>query len=655
MLAFVLSVDERPNEIENLGFFSYNDIKIFDKSLSDYQVACLEFGEKIEKINVKNSDILTVKKYIEQSDEDYSVFFYENSFFDFSVTDLIKNLNKSIGFVGHFYECDYKFVFSIIDNDKFKLCLMNKHSLNSVKELLKSCCLVIKPTFYHTFLDTYYSYKKLHFDVLNGKTNVLLPSVAGGIHTYGNLPKGDYTIIPPVYISENSQIEQGSVIGPCTVVTKNTLIAKNSRISKGILCENSYISEDCIIENSICGKNSSVKRGAAILNNCVIGFDSLIGDGMFIENRAVVLPEIQAYSFINEIKNDIKLNSEKICFSNLDVVSACKLGACFGNVFKSPSVCVASDDNNYCKTVKLAFISGLCSSGCDCFDIGSSFLSKLFYTALFCQLNFCFYFSINKNTVFLEIYNENCEKLNVVSLYNLLFIYRKQKKEFIAFKDVKKVKQIRGISKVYLRDLKNLLPAGILNEYKILSDCLTIDRLLKQLLKTNKITNNSMLNIEFFIDISDNKLSLVNKNKSFCHDDLLNAVEFLKLYENTDSLISKLYKKDALVLLLMIISYVDISTENLHNFLKNLEKMRTVEREYVYKDSIGKFLNNFLFNKKIEYKNGNVCIMNIADNWLLKLNPSAKKIKLITKFSDAAASEELFKDLDALIDDINKM
>lgn len=655
MLVFVLSVDERLNEIENLGYFSYNDINVFDKSLSDYQVACLELGEKIEKNNVKNSDILTVKKYIEHSDENYSVFFYENCFFDFSITDLINNLKKSIGFAGLFYESNNKLVFSIIDNEKFKLCLMNEHSLKSVKELLKSCCLVVKPTFYHTFLNTYSSYKKFHFDVLNGKTNVLLPNIAKGIHTYGKLPKGDYTIIPPVYISENSQIENGSVIGPCAVVSKNTLIAKNSRISKGILCENSYISEDCVVENSICGKNSSVKRGAAILNNCVIGFDSLIGDGMCIENRAVVLPEIQAYSFINDVKNDIKLDGDNICFTNLDVVSACKLGACFGNVYNNPSVCVASDDNNYSKTVKLAFISGLCSSGCDCFDIGSSFLPKLVYTALFCQLNFCFYFSFSSNSITLEIYNENCEKLNVVNLYNLLFIYRKQKLEVIAYEKVKKVKQIKGLSKVYLRDIRSLLPININNKYKISSDNLTIEKLINQVLKTKKTSNEILLEADFFINNSGDELTLKYKNKCYFNNDLINAVESLKIYENSISLISNLYKKDALVLLLMIISYVDEKEENLRKFIQVLEDTRTFEREYSYKANTGKFLNNLLFNKKIEYKNGKIYIINKAENLLLSLNPSAKKIKLITKFSDVAASEELFKDLDAIINDINKM
>ncbi len=656
MLVFVLSVDERFSETENLGYISCNDISIFDKSLSNYQEACLECGDSFKKIIVKTTDISTIKKHIENSEDKYSVFYYENCFFDFSVTNIVEKLNKNIGLAGELYEKDNKLVFSLIDNDIIKKRLINEHSFESIIDLLKSCCLVVEPLFYHKFLNTYASYKKLHFDILNGKTNVYLPNIAKGIYTYGKLPKGDYTIIPPVFISENSQIERGAIVGPNTIVSSNTLVAKNSRVSSCVLCEKTYISEDCVVDNSICGKNASVKRGAAILNNCVLGYDSLVGDGMCIENHAVILPQIQAYSFINKVNNDIKLDYDETRFDNLDVVSACKLGACFGKVFNIPSVCVASDDNNYSKTVKLAFVSGLCSSGCDCFDIGSSFLSKLFYTSLFCQLDYSFYFSFSNNSVSLEIFNEKCEKLNVVNLYNLLFIYRKYKLENMTYKKIKKVKQIKGLSKVYIRDLKSLISStDALKRYKVSSNNPIIEKLINQLLKANKPSNNSQLKYDFFINNSGDSLTLIANSKSFFHNDLVNAVEILKMQEKTDCLISNLYKKDALVLFLMIVSYVDERDENEKNFINTLEKTAIFEREYSYIASTGKFLNNFLFNNKLEYKNGKLNIINKADNLSLSLNPSTKKIKLITSFSNVAASEEIFKDLDAIINDINKM
>lgn len=656
MLVFVLSVDERLSEIENLGYISCNDIRIFDKSLSYYQETCLECREGFEKIVVKTTDILTIKKYIEHSEDKYSVFYYENCFFDFSVTNLLDCFKGEMDFTGQLYIDDNRLVFSLIDNEKIRNRLLNEHSFESVTDLLENYCLVLKPTFYYMFLDTYSSYKKLHFDILNGKTDVYLPNIAKGIYTYGKLPEGDYTIIPPVFISEKSQIGKGSIIGPCSVIFNHTLIAKNSRLNTSILCENTYISEDCIIENSICGKNSSVKRGAAILNNSVLGYDSLIGDGMSIEKHAIVLPGIHVYSFINNVENDIKIDYDKICFNSLDVISACKLGTCFGNVFNSPSVCVASDDNDYSKTVKLAFVSGLCSSGCDCFDIGSSFLSKLFYTSMFCQLDYCFYFSFSDSGVSLEIFNKKCEKLNVVNLYNLLFIYRKYKRENMTYEKVKKVKQIKGLSKVYIRDLKSLIPsADALSRYKVSSNNPIIEKLINQLLKAKKTSNNYNLKFDFFISNSGEKLTLTTNNKSFFHNDLINAVEILKMPEKADCLISNLYKKDAIVLFLMIISYIDERADNEQKFLNTIDNTGIFEREYSYITNTGRFLNNFLFNNKLEYKNGNLYIINKADNLSLSLNPSAKKIKLITNYSNVAASEEIFKDLDVIINDINNM
>ena len=221
-------------------------------------------------------------------------------------------------------------------------------------------------------------------------------------------------------------------------------------------------------------------------------------------------------------------------------------------------------------------------------------------------------------------------------------------------KKIKKVKQIKGLSKVYIRDLKSLISStDALKRYKVSSNNPIIEKLINQLLKADKPPNNSELKFDFFIGNSGDNLTLITNNKSFFHNDLVNAV--LKMQEKTDCLISNLYKKDALVLFLMIVSYIDERDENAKKFINTLEKTAIFEREYSYIASTGKFLNNFLFNSKLEYNNGKLNIINKADNLSLSLNPSTKKIKLITGFSNVAASEEIFKDLDAIINDINKM
>ena len=226
----------------------------------------------------------------------------------------------------------------------------------------------------------------------------------------------------------------------------------------------------------------------------------------------------------------------------------------------------------------------------------------------------------------------------------------------MTYEKVKKVKQIKGLSKVYIRDLKSLIPsADALSRYKVSSYNPIIEKLINQLLKAKKTSNNYNLKFDFFISNSGEKLTLTTNNKSFFHNDLINAVEILKMPEKADCLISNLYQKDAIVLFLMIIAYIDERADNEQKFLNTIDNTGIFEREYSYITNTGRFLNNFLFNNKLEYKNGNLYIINKADNLSLSLNPSAKKIKLITNYSNVAASEEIFKDLDVIINDINNM
>ncbi len=653
MIAFILSEKDGNSEIEKLGY-SYETLNIFDKSLSYYQDLCLEFGEYIEKHKINADDLTTVKRILEATNEEYSVFFYECCFFDFSISDIINYHKNSKGFITSYFESN-KLVLSLASNNELKEIFLKDFSCNSIFEYLKNYSQIIIPDFYYIFLDTYNSYKQLNFDILSSKTNVFIPGIAKGVFTDGKLPKGDYTIIPPVYISENSQIESGALIGPSAVVLKNSLVACDSRIGNSILCENTFVSNDCLIENSICGRNSSVKRGAAVLSECVLGYDSVLGDDMYIENGDVVLPETKVISINSLYNSSVDITIEDGNFKNLNVVSACKLGCVFGKIFNSPPVCIGNDNNMVSSTVKLAFISGLCSSGCDCFDIGSSFLNKLFYTSYFCKLRYSFFFSFDENGVSLKIFNENCDELKKSDMYNLLHSYKNFKAKDIVVNNVKKIKQIKGIGKLYVRDLKNLLPDKLSKIYNISCNNLSIKKVVDNILKMKQAESKKISPIQFFIDDFGAELSCVLNEKLYNHSALCDVLDELVGVDFNNDFISFLYNKDAVVLLFKIISYIEEVEDNFTKIKKLLENYSVIEKDYLYSHTTGKFISYLLFNMNSEYKNGKLYINCNEQNVSFKINPSTKNLRLVVKCFDTEASQEMSKEIDAFLGEINNL
>lgn len=654
MIAFALSGNYALNELENLGFSSFENINIFDENLSYYQELCLECGDVIKKCKIMNDDILSVKKMIESSDDEYSVFFFENCFFDFSVHDIFKNQdNFNVGTC--YLNSSDTLVFAIILNSKFKEFILKEFSLSSVERFLKEHCIEKKADFYYKFLNTYDSYKELLFDILNGKTDVLLPSLAKGVFTDGKLPNGDYTIVPPVYISDKSQIESGSVIGPSSIIMKNTLVAGDSRIIKSVLCENTFISNECIVENSICGKNSSVKRGAAVINGCALGYDVVLGNDMCIENKAVIFPETHIYNSNTGMNLNLDYDISNASFNDLDVVTACMLGLVFGKVFRYPSVCVGNDDNLYSSTIKMSFLSGLCSGGCDCYDVGSAFLSKLFYTSHFCKLQYSCYFSSSENGVSLKIFNSDFKPIKNSDFYNLTNLYRKIDLKTNHFQNVKKIKQIKGIGKLYVRDLKHLLPDKLLRKYDVKCSNLSIKKLIENIFKIKEFETVITESISFFINDFGTELSCIFHKKSYNHDDLISVMELLCDNFYSNDFISILCKNDAIVLLFRIIMFLEENEENAGYFKRKLQDLTVIHKELFYTNHTGKIISKLLFNEFSEYKNGKLYIINNDEKVSFKINPSNKSLRLLVKSYNAETSREIAKEIDAILWDINKL
>jgi mannose-1-phosphate guanylyltransferase len=90
------------------------------------------------------------------------------------------------------------------------------------------------------------------------------------------------SLLPPVYIGENCEIEAGATIGGRACLGNGCLVGEGAMIEGSILFDGAQIGEDTIVRNSIVGP------GAVIQANCVVRGLSVLGEGCVVEGGNVL-------------------------------------------------------------------------------------------------------------------------------------------------------------------------------------------------------------------------------------------------------------------------------------------------------------------------------------------------------------------------------
>ena len=136
---------------------------------------------------------------------------------------------------------------------------------------------------------------------------------------------------------------------------------------------------------------------------------------------------------------------------------------------------------------------------------------------------------------------------------------------------------------------------------------------------------------------------------------LIEALDKLCIEENESKLISSLYRKDAIVLLFKIISFLEKKDTNTKHYFDFLDNFKEIDKELLFTERTGETLSKLLFNQRIEYKNGKLYIINKGSEVAFHLNTQRKILRLTSKCNDAEASKEISDTLDLLLKDINKV
>ncbi len=500
---------------------------------------------------------------------------------------------------------------------------------------------------YLNHLKSIKNYKSLLTDVLNGKTSRKPTFVAEGIFTDGEVPKGDFSIIPPVYIGESVQIESGSVIGPDTVIYNNSLIAENTSIKNSVIFENVYVSSNCFIDGAVCCDNASIKRNSAVFSGSVIGADAMIGEDMTVENGSVINKNVRydKFDFLRLKKNEFY--SLGNIFQGVSPDKAVVLGSAFAVVFKNPKVIIGSDGAINSLSLKLAFISGLIASGSECLDVGVTFKSHVFFSSEFCDCDYSVFFSGLGGGTNIEFFNRKNEKLSRTQCCNLIDFFSNKESVFNKAENCGNVRQIKGLRRMYVREITAFsdieLPfiSEIICENQILLK--TLNEVFNKCITNKECQGNSLV---VYMNESGTNVNIKFKGVFFQQKTLKKLVSYfmkkdedVKIFES--ELFKSLWRYDSVFLTMAVLNIVKKTEKELDVLIGELPRFFVKRKNLDLKCGNNQIAEKLSSKYRINHQNGSFKIK--CNEGYVKLinNQESGKIKILTASESLAMAEEL--------------
>ncbi len=249
------------------------------------------------------------------------------------------------------------------------------------------------------------AYLKCQRDIFDGKINVLAGAAASGVYVKGALPEGDFDIVPPVYIGENTEISDGAVIGPYAVIDDNCFVGTNAKVRYSTVLENSCISSDSAITRALVCSGAALKSRSAMFENSVAGSGCVIGENAAVKSGVRIWPGKIVGNGVS-VGSDVKYGNirakclcengiDEKCGARLNAETCVRLGASVSNSANGHKVGVANDGSKHAHIMQLALSAGLAGSGSSVWNFGECFEAQLRFLVNICGLD-CGLFAAGK-------------------------------------------------------------------------------------------------------------------------------------------------------------------------------------------------------------------------------------------------------------------
>jgi mannose-1-phosphate guanylyltransferase len=89
----------------------------------------------------------------------------------------------------------------------------------------------------------------------------------------------------PVAIDKEVKIQEGSLIGPYTVLGENVRVGRNVHISNSVIFANVHIEDQATINGAIIGEGSRIGKNVKITHECIIGDHTRVKDCLEISGK----------------------------------------------------------------------------------------------------------------------------------------------------------------------------------------------------------------------------------------------------------------------------------------------------------------------------------------------------------------------------------
>ena len=247
------------------------------------------------------------------------------------------------------------------------------------------------------------AYMKCQRDVFEGKIKASAGVITDGIFIKDEMPSGDFSVIPPVYIGSDVEIAEGAVIGPYAVIDDNCSVERNAKIRYSTVLENCWIGANASVTGALVCSGSALKTGASMFESSVAGAGSIIGAGAQVKPNVLVWPGkiIGGGSTVN---TNIKYGSIKADFLNnngmdetggtkLNAETCVRLGASVGSTRNGKKAGIGFDGSKSAMAMQMAVMSGLIGAGSNVWSFGECFESQLNFLINICGLTAGLYVS----------------------------------------------------------------------------------------------------------------------------------------------------------------------------------------------------------------------------------------------------------------------
>lgn len=542
------------------------------------------------------------------------------------------------------------------------------------------------------------AYLGCHSDVFDGKADILGRSVANGIYVPESLPHGNYSLVPPVYIGKDTEISDGAVIGPYTVLDDSVFVGKNAKIRNSVVLENSSVAANAALTGALICSGVSVKSAAAMFEQSVAGSGSVIGANAQIKPGVLIWPG-KIIGAGASVSSNVKygfvradyLDDKGVCESagaQLNAETCVRLGAAVGSTRAGKKAGVAFDGSNSANAMYISLIGGLMSAGSHVWDFSDCFEAQLNFFVNFCGLGTGLFANAGDERA-IHICGEG--GLSITRHFERDIESRMEKCEFhrACEDEIREYADMSAVRTLYKQELIRQAPCGLGGTGAcVVSSNESIEFLMRDTLKKlGAVGEKSPL---FNINSSGTNVSAVlESGESIGYEQLLavcclnemqngrdvsvpyDAPQLLdelasehgrQVYrylsspaDDSDSTARRLaakqmYVRDALFLTVKVLSIMNERDASLEYLLSELPEVFFVKREMPLNISPSR-LSQLIGEEKSESGNSREGIRLVRDNGRLLIVPerSGEKVRILAEAASAETARELCESVEELI------